>query len=356
MQRIVHLVPNLTPTISGVGDYATLLTERLGALVPAPRENRLVACGHQRQAVITAPNVINLTGECDTGMLTRTIRNLAPNGLVINYVGYGYAPRGAPLWLLRAVENIRQRLPDIRVLVMFHELYATGHPWQSAFWLSPLQRYVARCLVELSDSWITNREDSAKWLRQYAPDIPHAVLPVFSNVGEQAIYSSMRRAKIVVFGGSVLRRATYLAAGSALFSWAKDQGLEIHDIGPPITDERLASELKKMNVCFHGQLTAADASSQLMDAELGIVAYSGNFVAKSGVFAAYCAHGVCPVLISKLHTPMDGLIADQHYLAGIPHPAGPCTHWKSVAACAWNWYRTHRVNTHAEAFKDLLEK
>ena len=337
-----------------MGDYATILSERIGTLAPASTENILIACGHQRQATLSARDGINLTGVCDAKKLADKVVGLAPRGLVLNYVGYGYAPRGAPLWLLRAVEQIRQRAAEIRLLVMFHELYAVGLPWQSAFWLSPIQRHVARHLVELSDSWITNREGSAEWLRRYAANKPHTVLPVFSNVGEQAIYSSKREAKIVVFGGGGLRRLTYRTAGNALFSWAQAQNLSIHDIGPPIDDEQLMRRLKHMNVCFHGLLAASEVSAQLADAMFGVVTYPVDFVAKSGVYAAYCSHGICPILISDKYVSADRLVANRHYVAGMPATIFRSDFYATVAATGWAWYQEHSVNAHGEFMQSLL--
>lgn len=106
----------------------------------------------------------------------------AGDSVVLQLRGYGFAKRRAPMWLLSELEKRRK---DIKVFVVYlHELYAYGPPWTYSFWLSPVQRHVARRLAELSDFWMANREGSAQWLREFAGDEPHAVLPVLSNVGE----------------------------------------------------------------------------------------------------------------------------------------------------------------------------
>jgi len=52
-----------------------------------------------------------------------------------------------------------------RLLVtMFHEVYATGPPWASSFWLSPLQRNLAARLAQMSDHCLTSRQGYAKLL------------------------------------------------------------------------------------------------------------------------------------------------------------------------------------------------
>jgi hypothetical protein len=277
-----------------------------------------------------------------------------PEQCLLHYSGYGYAKRGAPLWLLNKVQTNRPRIKALGIF--FHELYAFGPPTGSAFWLSPVQRHIARRLAEMSDFWITNREISAQWLRRFAEDKPHAVMPVFSNVGEWPTYSPARAPKIVVFGSVGLRLATYRAAGDSLILWAREQRLELHDIGPSIDDPVLSAALRGAGVVQHGRLDAAEVSKQFSESTFGVLAYPAHYVAKSGVFAAYCAHGVCPVLISKHYAPADGLVAGTHYFAGLPIGATPDTAIRDIGAAAWNWYKPHNVKAHVDTTKRLLRE
>lgn len=271
--------------------------------------------------------------------------------LYLQYSGYGYAKRGAPLWLLQALERKRHKIPKLGIF--FHELYAFGPPWSSAFWLSPVQRHIARRLAELSDFWITNREDSAQWLRRYAGDKPHAVLPVFSTVGEMPVYSQIRARKIVVFGGAGLRLATYRAAGDALFSWARRQALEIHDIGPAITDPMVASRLLNEGVLVHGRLEPTEISRLLADAMFGVVAYPAFVIGKSSVFAAFCAHGVCPVLITKDFDELEGCLANVHFYPGIPPINIAPNEAGQIGLSAWQWYQSHSISMHVTCLESL---
>ncbi len=212
--------------------------------------------------------------------------------------GYGFSKRGTALWLLREMEKRRHEIKSFGVF--FHELYAFGPPWKSAFWVSPIQRHVVRRLTELSDFWMTNREGSAQWLRRYAGHKPHAVLPVFSTVGEPQSLSAARKRRLVVFGSAGLRTVTYRAAGSELFQWAKRQSIEIHDIGSTVMDVQVKDTIKANGVTQHGRLEAHDISDLMRGSLFGLVAYPVNYVAKSSVFATYCAHGLCPVLLSSI--------------------------------------------------------
>ncbi len=274
------------------------------------------------------------------------------DSVILQMSGYGFARRGAPLWLLHELENRRKSIKTLGIF--FHELYAFGPPWTSSFWLSPVQRYISRRLVELSDFWMTSPEGSAQWLRQYAGDKPHAVLPVFSNVGESGLLTQVRLPRIVVFGSPGLRQMTYQAAGGKLFAWAKKASLEIHDIGAPMPDVRLDETLHLNGVVQHGRMDDHEIMNLMGNALFGLLTYPVEYVAKSGVFAAYCAHGVCPVLIWERYGEADGLTAAQHYLPGISdNPVSPAK-VAAVSEAARSWYQSHSIGAHAATLLRLV--
>ena len=273
------------------------------------------------------------------------------DSVILQLSGYGFDKRGAPLWLL---DEIKRRRKHIKTLgIFFHELYAFGLPWSSSFWLSPVQRHISRRLAEMSDFWITSREGSAQWLKRFAGEKPHAVLPVYSTIGEPDSFTEVRSSKVVVFGSPGLRQATYRAAGEKLFDWAKQVSLEIHDIGTPITDEQLSATLSAEGVIQHGRLDDEAVRRLMQDALFGLLAYPVEYVAKSSVFAAYCAHGICPVLISHNYAKADGLVAGNHYLPGLTE-AGDFLQAASIGQAAWGWYQPHGLDIQATTLLELM--
>lgn len=266
--------------------------------------------------------------------------------------GYGFDKRGAPFWLLREVEKRRKQIRTLGVF--FHELYALGPPWTSSFFLSPVQRHIARRLAELSDFWMTSREGSAQWLRRFAGDKQHVVLPVFSNVGEAPTLPQSRLRRVVVFGSPGLRSTTYQAAGRELFAWAKRAAFEVHDIGAPIQDASLVAAHRANGVIQHGRLENEEISSLMKTSTYGLLAYPVDYVAKSSVFAAYCTHGVCPVLWSKEYAAADGLVADRHYLRGLPADLSTSAVTAAIGESAWAWYQPHRLAAHAASLQQLM--
>ncbi|MBF7730506.1 hypothetical protein [Pseudomonas sp. N040] len=271
--------------------------------------------------------------------------------VILQMSGYGFQKRATPLWLLRELEARRPRIKTLGIF--FHELYAFGPPWSSSFWLSPVQRYIARRLAEMADFWITSREGSAAWLRRFAGNKPHAVLPVFSTIGEPGTLLQARLPRVVVFGSPGLREATYQAAGNSLFDWARREVLEIQDIGSAIKDAGLVESLRMNGVVQHGRLADSEISTLMEGARFGLLAYPVDYVAKSSVFAAYCAHGLCPLLLSDHYREVDGLTAGVHFSPGIPIP-GSAPDAEAVGRAAWAWYQPHGLARHANTLLALI--
>ncbi|VWX56462.1 conserved hypothetical protein [Burkholderiales bacterium 8X] len=315
---LVSLIP---PGTGGVRDYATVLGEPLGSPV-----------------VELSPDtdVSTLGGEC----------------ALLHFSGYGFEKRGVPFWLVKKVRLLHGRFD--RIGIVFHELFATNvSPWGSAFWLAGLQQRIARDLLLEADFWLASREDSARWLQRQSKPLPHRVLPVFSNVGELDDIEGPRSPWMVVFGSPGMRRQVYEWNDGEIFRHAEQLGLEIHDLGPSIDDETLSRKLVRSKVVLRGKLPKEEVSAVLAAANYGAVAYPADFAAKSGIFAAYCSHGVCPVLLSKDYGVHDGLRPNVHYAGGFDALQASFIEPRVVGRAARKWYASHDVQTQVRALREL---
>jgi hypothetical protein len=314
----LSLVP---PGTGGVRDYASVIGQSLQA---PPFE------------MTRSTDVSSLSGDC----------------LLLHFSGYGYQQRGVPLWLVEQVSRLRGRFQAFGVV--FHELYASSPPWGSAFWLGAWQKRIARQLLDLSDFWLTNREESGRWLLARREAAPHRVLPVFSNVGEPASIDADRAPHLVVFGGPGVRANVYQWGGGEVFDCARSRGLVIHDIGPPLQDAGLAQRLVIEKAVVHGKLSAQAVSQALSGARYGALSYPLDYASKSGVLAAYSAHGLCPILLWNDYRPHDGLVANLNYLPGFSalenFDAGV------VGRQARQWYEPHCVEAHVAALRALCSE
>lgn len=311
----------------GAADYGAVLRERLPLAAP----------GVEVDIVEIGPD-------------TPVAAVLRPGDRVfLQYSGYGYSARGAPLWLPRWARQARRQ--GCRVITFFHELYAAGRPWQPAFWLAPLQRWVAVALARESDAWLSNLSASAAWLRTQAPGCPGAALCVPSTIGEVAHPRPDRARHIAVFGSPALRLDAYRSAGVALFDWARRGGLQVHDIGSAIDDDEWAASARQHGVVRHGRLDAPEVSLRLGQASHGLICYPSFCIGKSSVFAAYAAHGVAPVVLSPSYPGADGLCAGRHFIDGLHDPG--IDEPQAVSRALHAWYCDHDVAAHCQTLLKL---
>ena len=351
--HVFQLVPRLRPMSCGIGDWAVALSDewrqtrqwetRFIAADPA-----WVAGDDQMKSAASVITVRN--GEA----LARIWRDQGSDKLLLHYSGYGYASRGAPVWLVQAVKRLRRSFPGIRVTTMFHELFASGPPTSSAFWLSPVQRWVAAQVARLSDAVVTNRQESGLWLERHAPK-QHGrvrVLPVFSSLGEaeDAPPPSQRENHLVFFG--------YQAS-----AWGADLG-EIRRVLRVLHLDRVtilgraadipADVFGTTRVDRTGWLDANAVSAILRTARYGLLAYPPAYLGKSSILAAFMAHGVVPVLVGGDKPLSEGLERGKHLLAtaDVTERLDPAR-LDSISSAGLNWYRPHDRRNTAAAFAEL---
>jgi len=296
--RVLQLVPYLPPRISGVGDFATVLARTL-------RERHdiattfLVANSEAAARPAGEARVIEITDR-KPAALARIILDEKASGLpltlLLHYSGYGYQTRGVPIWLRDVLREAKRLDPQTRLLTYFHELFAFGMPWQSSFWLSPVQSHIARELLALSDVALTNSTIAQTWLRDRAPATkPVHFLPVFSNVGEPVtVAATSERSLAAVAWGSPEQKARIYSTADSLVRVLGAQKIGVlYDVGAPVqipSRVRDAVDVREMGV-----LPGHEISGLLSHLRFGLMSYRPALVTKSGIHAAFCAHGAAPV-------------------------------------------------------------
>lgn len=338
---LVHIVPHLPPRTSGVGDASLVLGKRVEEASGGDVVSSYVAAGWDASRPLSAVSALDVTGRQDARALVEALAKHAPDSIILHYVGYGYARRGAPWWLLDALRQARRAYPAVRLVTMFHELYATGLPWQSSFWTSPMQRWIGAELARLSDAAFTNRHASADWLHRHAPRTPVEVCPSPSNVGEPETVRTWaeREPVAVVFGGRGQRGAVYACPSDTVRGLLDRAGIErVWDIGPSADTPGIYAGRP---VDVFGALPASDVSARLQEARLGLIHYDPAFMTKSGIAAAYLSHAVPVRTLSQDARP-----------AG-PH-APPCVRtydvevdFERISRSGFDWYHTHAHSTSA---------
>lgn len=357
MTRVLQIVPRLPPQIDGLGDYAA----ELGAALTAHHDftvDYLVTDPGWRPGGSTAlGNVRTLAAPSATALIADLEKAASDGPLVVllHYVGYAYQARGCPGWLVDGLTAWRQGAasPQRRLVVMFHELYAFGPPWSSAFWLSPYQRHLTKRLARVADALFTNSERYARWLARVRPEVRDAVWPVLSNIGELDTLPQRDEDKraVMVFGRAATRALIYRDNHPQLAALCAALGIgHLHDVGPRLAVDAMPG-IRGVEIISHGPLAKQEVSALLARCTAGFVNNGDGTLGKSGVFAAFCSHGVAPVTC-KRYPDEDGLVEGVNYLAlrtGID--AATATR---VGRAAHVWYRMHGRRALAAGVAKLL--
>jgi hypothetical protein len=333
--RIIQIVPHLPPPYEGLGGNALALAGGLA-------EHFGVASSFVAARTLPARRAADLIAALEA----------AGDRVILHYAGYGYQRRGCPVWLVRGVLGWRRRGTGRRLITLFHEVAASGPPWRSSFWLRPLQRRLAAALSRGSDGLVTPLPLYAGLLRRWAAGREVTVLPVVSNVGEPAAVPPLgeRERRIVVFGGSGVRQRAYGPYLPVLAEAVRILGAtEVLDVGSPLP---LPATAGGVPVRALGALPAAEVSGLLLGSAAGFMVYPPTFLSKSGIFAAYCAHGTLPVCASDGRQSGDGAPSPgRHYWDGSAASAGD---FQAVADAARAWYLEHSGERQAETFRRLV--
>ena len=342
----IHVVPRLAPPVGGVGDYALLLADELRKAHGIKTRFIVANTGWQGPSEVNGFSVAKVSAnDADSllALLTRDASDGRP--VLLHYVGYGYAKRGCPFWLVQALTKWRRRASSNRLITMFHELYARGPVLSSSFWNSPFQRWLATRLATLSDACATNMARHAQFLARRAPAQRGriAVTPVFSTVGEAPDSPSLsaRAPHLAIFGGARWQDDAFTKYRDALRSACELLQIErIITIGAPTA----AAADFDLPVEMRGILPAAEVSRCLSRVRVGLLNYFSGYLGKSTIFAGYCAHGVMPLFCAPNHSEPDGLVGGRHYVVAsqITEPLSPEA-MQQIADQATEWYSGHSI-------------
>ena len=289
-----QIVPRVSVNPDGVTDYAFNLANALGAnhgltTVFAPAE----------------PSQASRKGEFEIASIADAGTPPAePAHVILHYVNYGYQKRGLPFWLVPILCRVRKTLGG-RLVVIFHELFATGPPWKSEFWLQPLQKRIARDVARLADGMLVSSESMRQMLEQLAPGLDVVVHPVPSAFGEPTLDGAQLCERdnhrwLICGGTQVIERS--------LRSFVRITGKIPANISPRklvvlggMENQSVREILTSMTEikCEYYPAVSSDVASQILSScAFGWLDYftagrvNSDLLLKSSSFANMCAHAV----------------------------------------------------------------
>ena len=359
LTNVYSIVPRLPPAIDGVGDYALNLARQLRKDFNI-QTHFIVGNPTWRGASEIEGFVVSQVTNSNPSQLTSLLSGDRPYPVLLHYVGYGYAQRGCPIWLVDGLQRWKSLYPQRSLVTMFHELYASGSIWTSAFWLSSLQKNLAARLTKLSDRCITSKQLYADMISQLSRGKHKQVpaLPVFSNIGEPEkppLDLCQRQQQLVVFGGIANRARVYRDCQAILEYVCCSLNIQkILDIGTPtgITPTFIG----KVPVLELGEQSANKISDILADSIAGFFDYNPEYLAKSGIFAAYCAHRLLPINAKGNASIIDGIESGRHYW--LPNLNNNDlineSDIQAIANSSHYWYQNHCLSIQSDIFAKII--
>jgi hypothetical protein len=345
------LVPDLPPNINGLGHYAYILSNQLILDNPSIKIEFIVASNPNYQFKEINGFKVHVLHRQISESLYQLLERVNSRLIHLHYVGYGYAKRGVPFWLYFGLLKWRQKDGNL-LFTTFHELYANSKvPWSSSFWNQLFQKYICKKIYLISKSVVTSRDSFKKVLLDFDPFINISVLPVFSNFGEMNNFHNIESKEkgLIVLGSKETRFNVYKKFQKELNIICQNCAINtIIDVGPKF------DKLPELNVPIIelGILESNQISNLLKKNSFGIIAgHSSDFFAKSGIFAAYAAHGnivfALNVNLSKIE---DGIIVNHHFVT----INSVNINYNLISKTVYEWYNNHTLKKQSDVYSNIF--
>lgn len=354
--RLLQIVPFLPGTFDGVGDYALNLARRLSR--DHGISTTFLVAGKTSVTASEGYRVISGLEAVDRATLARDHEHV-----ILHYVNYGYQARGVPFSLRAFVKQLRPQLSG-RWVTTFHELYASGPPWKSAFWLRPFQVLIAHDMVDASTTCVVSNPPIEQAIRAHDAQRAVRIVPVMSNFGEPELkdFNPVSPKRWAICGGTALiARSLHLLeklCAQVPPAFAPDHvdiigGRENRSISAIL--DRVKQSRSDLSFHQYPEVGVDLASEVLRQSAFGFIDYFGagkvwpGMLLKSTAFAALCAHGVIPVL-SHREPPIEvngDALPGPYYLTPGAANFPTLDELPQVRRRVYDWYHAHAASRQA---------
>ena len=293
----------LAPGECGIGAHSLLLRKHWpGAERPV---DFIVMAGASGEAMVAPQDRVAEFGG-DPARLARELERLGGGDVILHYAGRAYQRLGFPYWMPGVFRRWKQKHPNARLLVLFHEVPGGDLPITSRhFWLGRLNRWVVRQLATIADVLVTNTEAHVRELGTISGRADVHVLPIGSNIELAGADANARVATdFVIFGLPFGRLQVVQTFHARVREWHAARKLtRLHVIGPAgdkfslEADQLMRAWPESLEVVRHGMLPSADVSTLLQQSRFALTNVTAATCSKSGAFMACATHG-CAVVIN----------------------------------------------------------
>ena len=306
VKPVLHLVPRLYPAIDGIGDYALNLARNLRSLCGIPGAFLIGDPSWEGPARFDGFELAKLNDRSSEELRTQ-ISRLDPERLILHYVTYGFHRRGVPFWVNQAIRRWKGEKAGRTLVIVFHELWSSGPPWRSEFYLGWIQRRLVRELQQLADGSLTSTPLMLRQLNSIVSGkTAFAPIPSCTPTSVKVDKLQPKPGVVAAIFGQEASRFHSTKTHLSLLSGLYRAGLleEVRCIGKgarsgqdPSADLKLVSaSLPGAKITAHPDVSPERLSELLSGSDLALSYYPSAYVCKSSALTAAMACGCLPVL------------------------------------------------------------
>ena len=350
MSTLLQIVPKVPGGLDGVGDYALTIANKL-------REQ----FGCETAFASFKTGRIDNAGGFKVVDLDRLLEDSTNkyDHVLLHYVNYGFQKRGVPFRLLSILRALREKHAG-KFVTVFHELYASGPPWTSAFWLQPLQIDLAKSVARLSDGCIVSSDNFRRELIRMVPHAEIELHPVPSGLGEPLLsadqIANRNPHQWAIFGGTGLAERSLRSFRQLMLRIPDSIAPQSLFVLGGAENQATRSLLVDLGIesDYRPRIAAADASEILKTCSFAWFNYfhrpdvETSVILKSSAFSSACAHAVIPVLPHRGSAiAIDGDRLPGPFFVGPESAEIPDAEARAKTATRiYDWYQRHVASGH----------
>jgi hypothetical protein len=318
--KILFICGSIEPGKDGVGDY----TRRLcGELIKTGHQTQILSICDVQSNVFSIDNqevegikiVVNRISVATSfsaryNLAHKSVDNFEPDWISLQYVPYGFNPKGLPFWLPYFLKKLKG---NHKWHIMFHELWI-GIDIESSYrhkCIGKLQQIIVKKITDTTKAQCIHTQNKLyQFFLQYH-NINAEVMPIFGNIPLTAVKNKVKEFTQFILFGTIHHGAPF---GDFIFDLVNYKSkfnrpikfIFVGKNGPELSHYIRTLENNSIQYEVVGIQTENIISQLLIDSDYGISTTPYFQTEKSGVFAAYKEHQVNTICVSRSWTPSKG--------------------------------------------------